>query len=141
MTGYAILIANTSQAVHYFATFLVAFGLYSSIGLALTWLSNNYPRFGKRTTGLALQLAIGNCAGVLAPFIYLTNEAPRYVKGHAVTLALLGVSASLFTVLYVWYAKTNRARDNGLQDFIVAGLSEDEIAEMGEESPRYRFTL
>lgn len=35
MIGYAILIANASQAVHYFATFLVACGLYSSIGLAL----------------------------------------------------------------------------------------------------------
>jgi len=35
MIGYAILIANASQAAHYFATFLVAFGLYSSIGLAL----------------------------------------------------------------------------------------------------------
>jgi len=139
--GYGVLIADVSEGVHYFATFLVACGLYSSIGLPITWLSNNYPRFGKRTTGLAIQLSIGNCAGVLAPFIYLTPEAPRYVKGHGITLALLGVSASLFTVLLVWYAKTNRDRDNGLHDSRAEGLTEAETAEMGEESPRYRFTL
>lgn len=88
-----------------------------------------------------MQLCISNCAGVAAPFLYLSDEGPRYIKGHSVTLGLIGVSAFIFSVLLFWFAKTNRARDNGLQDSRVAGLSEEEIIELGEESPRYRFTL
>lgn len=37
--GYAILLADTTTPVHYFACFLVAAGLYVVVGLPLAWVS------------------------------------------------------------------------------------------------------
>ena len=69
IVGYGILAAKLSSGVHYFGCFLVAMGLYTSVGLAIAWLPSNLPRYGKRTTATGLQLTIGNTAGIWAPFV------------------------------------------------------------------------
>jgi hypothetical protein len=47
IVGYALLMADVSAGVHYFGCFLVAMSLYVAVGLPLTWLPNNNPRYGK----------------------------------------------------------------------------------------------
>lgn len=88
VVGYAVLMCDVAPAVHYFACFLVAGGLYVVVGLPLAWVSrppssggrpraltrdhqlpSNSPRYGKRTTATGLQLSLGNCAGILSAFI------------------------------------------------------------------------
>jgi MFS family permease len=69
IVGYAMLLSDTSSGVHYAGCFLVAMGLYVCVGLPLAWLPTNCPRYGKRTTATGLQLSIGNCAGIMAPFV------------------------------------------------------------------------
>ncbi len=73
--GYGILIADVGPAVHYFGCFVVALGLYVVVGLPLAWLPNNIPRYGKRTTATGLQLMIGNCSGIMAPFVSLSPSS------------------------------------------------------------------
>lgn len=58
--GYVILLASSNAHAQYFACFLVAFGLYVAVGLPLSWLPANAPRYGKRTVANGLQLTIGN---------------------------------------------------------------------------------
>ncbi|KYK54721.1 putative MFS transporter [Drechmeria coniospora] len=67
--GYAILLSDSASAVHYFACFLVAGGLYVVVGLPLAWLPNNSPRYGKRATATGLQLTVGNMSGIMSAFI------------------------------------------------------------------------
>lgn len=67
--GYGILVSEASNGVHYFACFLVAMGLYVIVGIPLAWLPTNQPRYGKRATATGLQLTIGNCSGIMAPFV------------------------------------------------------------------------
>lgn len=69
--GYGILLADASSGVHYFGCFLVAMGLYVTVGLPLAWLPNNCPRYGKRTAASGLQLTVGNASGIMAPFVSL----------------------------------------------------------------------
>lgn len=69
--GYAMLMSNSSYGVHYAGCFLVAMGLYTCVGIPVAWLPNNNPRYGKRTTATGLQVTIGNCSGILAPFVSL----------------------------------------------------------------------
>lgn len=64
-----MLMSNSSSGVHYAGCFFVAMGLYVLVGLPLAWLPANCPRYGKRTTATGLQLAIGNCSGIMAPFV------------------------------------------------------------------------
>ncbi|KAI0202809.1 major facilitator superfamily domain-containing protein [Astrocystis sublimbata] len=139
--GYGLLLSDTPAGVHYFACFLVATGLYVLVGLPLAWLPNNSPRYGKRTTATGMQLTIGNASGIMASFIYPSMDAPRYIKGNAVSLSLVGLAALTHGSLWFWYARENKRRDEGLIKPEHANLSDDELAELGDESPRFRYTI
>ncbi|KAI0886880.1 DNA-repair protein rad2 [Annulohypoxylon maeteangense] len=137
VVGYGVLLSDSSAGVHYFGCFLVATGLYVIVGLPLAWLPNNTPRYGKRTTGNGMQLTSGNTAGIMSSFIYPSTAGPRYITGNAVSLSLVGMSTCLFGFLWFWFARENRKRDEGHIKSIHEGLSEDELAELGDESPRF----
>ena len=134
VVGYGLLLADVSPGVHYFGCFLVAMGLYVAVGLPLAWLPNNSPRYGKRTAATGMQLMFGNAAGVMAPFLYSNTGAPRYIKGHAVSLAMVGFGALCYGLLWWTYARLNRERMAGKHDWKIEGMSEEEIRELGDES-------
>jgi hypothetical protein len=89
--GYAVIanIGHEHPRVKYGMTFMMATGIYSSVPPVLTWLANNSAGHYKRATAAALQLAIANCGGILASFIYPNREGPEYHRGHTIVLALL----------------------------------------------------
>ncbi|KAI0127993.1 major facilitator superfamily domain-containing protein [Xylariales sp. AK1849] len=140
VVGYGVLLSDAAAGVHYFGCFLVAMGLYVAVGLPLAWLPNNSPRYGKRTTANGMQLTIGNSSGIMSPFIYLTTEGPRYIRGNAVSLSMVGMGTCAYGFLWFWLARQNRKRDAGPVDPAHEGLSEEELAELGDESPHYRYT-
>lgn len=78
---------------------MVAAGLYVVVGLPLAWLPNNSPRYGKRTTATGMQLTIGNCAGIMSSFIYKTSDRPRFIRGHAVTFAMVAFACVVFAIM------------------------------------------
>ncbi|CUS13123.1 unnamed protein product [Tuber aestivum] len=139
--GYGILLFDASRGVHYFACFLVAIGLYVSVGLPLVWLPSNCPRYGKRTAALGLQIAVGNASGILVPFIYASKDSPRYIKGYAVSLSMGGFAAITYTFLWYWFSKLNASRERGEENAKIVGLGEEDIAELGDESPRFRYAV
>ncbi|KAL6703643.1 hypothetical protein ACN47E_009417 [Coniothyrium glycines] len=141
VVGYAILISETAAGVHYFGCFLIAAGLYILVGLPLAWLPNNSPRYGKRATANGLQLTIGNASGIMAPFIYPTREGPRYVRGHAITLAMVGMATCIYVFMWMYLASVNKQRAEGKIRSEHEELSEEELAELGDESPRFRYVV
>ncbi|KAJ5439112.1 transporter [Penicillium daleae] len=138
--GYGILISDSSSGVHYFGALLVALGLYVTVGLPLAWLPTNLPRYGKRTFATGLQLTIGNVSGVMSPFLYKNSEAPRFVRGNAVTLALVGFSGVVYGAMWFCLSAINKRRARGLEDEKIASLSEAEIQELGDRNPRFRYS-
>lgn len=141
VVGYGILISDSPSGVHYFGALLIASGLYVIVGLPLALLPTNLPRYGKRTYASGMQLTCGNVSGVMAPFLYKNFEAPRYVRGNAVTLSLVGFSGLLYAFLWFWYTRLNKRRASGLEDDKIAGMSEEEIEEMGDRNPRFRYNV
>ncbi|KAI2602591.1 MFS general substrate transporter [Hypoxylon sp. NC1633] len=141
VVGYGVLISDSSAGVHYFGCFLVATGLYVIVGLPLAWLPNNSPRYGKRTTANGMQLTSGNAAGIMSSFIYPTTDGPRYIVGNAVSLSLVGMAACIYGFMWFWFARINKKRDEGHVKPAHMNLSDDELAELGDESPRFRYTI
>ncbi|KAI1812821.1 DNA-repair protein rad2 [Poronia punctata] len=126
IVGYALLVADVPESVHYFACFLIATGLYVLVGLPLAWVPNNCPRYGKRTTAIGMQLTMGNASGILVSFIYGSKDAPRYIKGNAVSLSMVAVATFSCAVAWFWYARENDRRDKGLVKPEHENLSEDD---------------
>ncbi|PHH71425.1 hypothetical protein CDD83_5204 [Cordyceps sp. RAO-2017] len=137
--GYALLLADAAPALHYFACFLVAAGLYVVVGLPLAWLPDNSPRYGKRATATGLQLTVGNVAGILSGFIYPKEDAPRYVRGHAITLAMVAMGTAIYGLMWLWFRRENRRREREPLAEEHRRMKEDELEELGDDSPRYRY--
>ncbi|RAH42893.1 putative MFS transporter [Aspergillus brunneoviolaceus CBS 621.78] len=137
VVGYGVLISDSSSGVHYFGALLIALGLYVTVGLPLAWLPTTLPRYGKRTFATGLQLTFGNISGVMSPFLYKTEEAPRYVRGNAVTLALVGFAGVVYGLMWWYYHCKNQRRQQGLEDDKVAGMTDEAIEELGDKSPRF----
>ncbi|KAI1078004.1 MFS general substrate transporter [Whalleya microplaca] len=109
--GYGVIANVESSKVKYGMTFLMATGLYSSVPPVLGWLSNNSAGHYKRATTSALQLAIANCGGFVAVFIYPKAQGPEYHEGHTIVMGLLcaGWFLILCNVLYCWNVNRRKA--------------------------------
>jgi hypothetical protein len=138
--GYAIMLSRGPPGVLYFGCFVIAAGIYIVLGLNIAWLNTNNPRYGKRTTASGTQIMLGNIAGVVAPFLYPTQDKPHFVKGHAINLSLVTLGACIFGTMSLYFTWENRQRALGKRDHLMEGKTEEEIVAMGDENPRYKFT-
>ncbi|KAM0494726.1 hypothetical protein ACHAP9_003645 [Verticillium nonalfalfae] len=123
VVGYGVLISPTSQGVHYFGCFLVATGLYVVVGLPLAWIwKENY---GQRN----------------AAFDSGSADGPRYIRGHATTLAMVSMATCIYAFMWWYFNRQNNQRDRGELSDKHRDLSEEELAELGDESPHFRYTI
>lgn len=88
--GFALLAASGNATVQYIGTVLAAVGVYPQIPLGLAWNGANIGGSLKRGTGIAMQVMGGNCGGIIASYVYLTRDGPRYVTGHSILIGIVG---------------------------------------------------
>ncbi|KAF8288583.1 hypothetical protein DL93DRAFT_1177464 [Clavulina sp. PMI_390] len=74
----------------------------------------------------------------MVPFIY--TKKPRFTKGHAITLAMLGVALVIHSILWISYHTTNKRHAEGKEDHKIEGMTDEQVEEMGDESPRFVYT-
>ncbi|RVX71739.1 hypothetical protein B0A52_03923 [Exophiala mesophila] len=137
--GYVLLLSNAGTGASFTGCFFIGIGVYTAGGMALTWLTSNCPRYGKRAFSSGFQLTMANAAGVPAPFIFANSTAPRFIQGYSTTIAALCCSNLMFLTLALYWRRRNKRRDAGLEDYKMEGKTEEEIMEMGDESPRFRY--
>lgn len=140
MVSYALLMAHVSSATSYATCFFISSGLYVVVGLPLVWLPSNSPRYGKRTTSTAMQIAVGTMAETASPFVYPKSDGLAYFSGHTITFALIGFSVILWGLFWIYFNRRNVRRARGEEDWKVEGMTEQEMAELGDESPRFVYT-
>jgi MFS family permease len=138
--GYIFLIANAGVGLSFAGCFVVAMGLWTATGAAMTWINVNNPRYGKRAFSSGMQITIGNSAGVAAPFLYGAGDAPEYYPGYGATIGLLVMAVCIYTTLHFWYKRQNARKLSGAEDWRMEGKTEEEINEMGEFNPRFLYT-
>ncbi|KAK6533989.1 hypothetical protein TWF281_005330 [Arthrobotrys megalospora] len=141
IVGYVLLITPVGGPVRYFGCFLIAGGLYVAVGLPLAWNVVNIPRYGKKVAASGFQLTMGNASGVMSAYLYPARDGPQFIKGHAVTIAMISVGMMAYGTLLGYYISENKARDAGERDHLLEGKSEEEIDEMGDDSPRFRYVI
>ena len=139
--GYVILLAQNGVSVggRYFAIYLITAGGYVAQPITLVWLNNNMGGHYKRSAGAAMQIGFGNVAGIIASNIYVTKEAPKYPVGYGVSLALLWLSGLACTAFFIGLWMENKRRDRGGRDDRF-NLPRQELVNLGDDHPRFRFT-
>ncbi|KAH8885385.1 MFS general substrate transporter [Thozetella sp. PMI_491] len=141
-TGYIMLLnqGSLSRDAKYAAVFLVTLGGYMATPIPLGWLANNTSGHWKRAFGSGFQVMIGNCAGLVGSNIFLTNESPSYPTGYGTAFGMLLMGALAATIQEVLLWRDNKQRAAGKQDWKLR-LPEEEIKNMGDYHPSFRFTL
>jgi hypothetical protein len=94
---------------------------------------------------MALLASVGNLGGIAGSNIFLAREAPKYPTGFGVGLAISVASILMAFVLRYAFAAENRKRDALLaergSDAIRAQYSDQELLDLGDLSPFFRYTL
>lgn len=93
-----------------------------------------------------MQVEFGNFGGLIASYIYLTDDAPRFIKGHCILVALFSISFALTTFMTLYFRRENIHRDGlctdigfSLEDYS-EGLRSDE-REKGDNAIFYRYIV
>ncbi|KAF1954887.1 MFS general substrate transporter [Byssothecium circinans] len=113
IVGYGVISVSTNPKVQYGMTFMMATGMYASVPCILSWNSNNSAGHYKRATTSAVQLAVANCGGFVASFVYGKKERPHFHKSHRVVLGLLCAGWVLVAANIAWVHKLNTDKAKG----------------------------
>ena len=100
--------------------------IYSGYVVTLSWISNVLPRPpAKRAAALAGINALSNICQIYSPFLYPSDDGPRYVKAMAVNLSMSGVSILFGTILRFYLVSLNKKLDREEGMGVVAGMDRD----------------
>ncbi|KFY04914.1 hypothetical protein O988_00414 [Pseudogymnoascus sp. VKM F-3808] len=121
--------------------FVVAGGLYPLICGVISWNANNLAGSWKRSIGMALQISIGGMGGAIGSNIYLSKEAPHYWTGYGVSLSVIAMA--FFAAIFLRWKlnRINKKRDAMSLEEIHSKYTEQELKEMGDGSPLFRYIL
>ena len=86
-------------------------------------------------------ISVGNLGGAVGTNIYLAREAPLYWTGYGVSLAVVSLSLATTIFLRLKLKALNAVRDTMSWDEIHARYTEEELADMGDDSPLFRYTI
>ena len=114
--GYIVLATVDTIGVRYFAIFLAAAGVFSTIPNILAWTINNQGSDSRRGASLVLLNMVGQCGPVLGTRLYPSTEKPRYIKGMSVCAAFMFFAAILslaLRALLVWENKRLASKYEG----------------------------
>jgi hypothetical protein len=132
--------ASMSSA-KYGALYLAAPGIYAFLPLYITWAVNNAATPTVKAVASGLVFTVGSLGGILAPWVYLSQDAPEYRQGHLIMLAFLIFSWAIAGSLITWIKWENRTRESGKRDWILEGLGEVQRGELSSRHPGFRYVI
>ncbi|KAI8996645.1 MFS general substrate transporter [Trametes punicea] len=145
LVGFAVNISDGPLGVKYFGTFLVVTGSYGGFPGVPSWLGNNLVDHCKRGTGIAVQAIAGQIGGIIASNIYRTQDAPRYVIGHIVEIAFVGMGLLVVPFVAFIYARINARRNMSQDQATEKGSRFRPTSEtrhrLGDQAPEFRYSL
>lgn len=62
------------------------------------------------------------------------------MRGHGVTLSMVALGTVIYSLMWLWYGRENKRRAGAPLSEKHRGMSEEELEELGDDSPRYIYT-
>ena len=146
LVGFAILYVVSDKlkdniALAYFCLFIVCAGTYPTLPGINSWSSDNIAGPAKRAMGLGYMIMMGNVSGLGGSYIFMNKEAPKYPTAYGLSLGLLCVAiVSCFALDYTYW-RINKRREAMSSEEISAKYTSEELDEMGDRSPLFRYQL
>jgi len=91
--------------------------------------------------GLGFMIMMGNVSGFGGSYIFINSEAPKYPTAYGLSLGLLCVAVVSCLALDYTYWKINKRRGAMSPEEISTRYRDEELDEMGDRSPLFRYQL
>ena len=142
LVGFIIAIAGSTHGglpgLVYAGVFIATCGIYPAFPGNITWMSNNLAGSYKRAAGMAFHIGAGNLAGAMSSNFYRAADKPKYLLGHGLEIGFVSVGLMAVLVLRFNYGRINKKRDREGNERL---LSLEEMSELGDKSPTFRYML
>uniref|UniRef100_A0A0L0NR63 Major facilitator superfamily (MFS) profile domain-containing protein n=1 Tax=Candidozyma auris TaxID=498019 RepID=A0A0L0NR63_CANAR len=125
----------------YAAIYICALGIYPAIPLSIVWNANNLAGTYKRAIGIGFQIGLANYGGAFVSNFYRGQDSPRYVLGHSLTLAFIGMGAVALAGCIISYRVSNAKKEHAIESGETKGLTDAELLGMGDKNPYFRYRL
>lgn len=116
-------------------------GVFPAVAMTFTWVTDNQGSASKRGAGLAIFGMIGQVGPILGAKLYPKEEGPTYTKGMSVCAGLLLLAACTAQVLSFSMRMQNRRRDCEYGKVMADEGVPDDVADLGDAHPGYRYIL
>ncbi|PVH93601.1 hypothetical protein DM02DRAFT_471818, partial [Periconia macrospinosa] len=95
----------------------------------------------KRSVGIGAMIAFSSqLGGIVGSNIYLSRESPRYPFAFSISISMLGLFGIIWPVCYYFILRgTNAKRAAIPEEEVKPRYSEKQLAEVGDESPLFRY--
>lgn len=133
IAGLSVLLSvHDHPSTQYAALFLLVIGIWSSLPVQLCWVGMNVEGQARRAVALGWQVGFGNLGGIVAVYLFLDGDAPRYTPGYATCLGFAVLAAALNGLYAMVCMRENRMQDRR------SSSSNHEGANFGPEGGTHR---
>ncbi|SCU80728.1 LAFA_0C00848g1_1 [Lachancea sp. 'fantastica'] len=92
IAGLAMILGSEHPHIRYGGCFLSSLGLYSAMPTLICSTSLNLGGHLRKSFGTGFQIGFGNIGGIIATFLFLQKDSPRYVSGLGASIGFVGLS-------------------------------------------------
>ncbi|KAE8386963.1 major facilitator superfamily domain-containing protein [Aspergillus alliaceus] len=144
--GYSIIISFDGKLADnvgpsFFAVILAMIGLYPVHPAHTSWTANNLIPSNRRAIGVAFNICVGNIGGVIGSYMYMDTEKPKYYTGFVLSVAFGGSALILALVLKASFWWENKRKSKLSQAEVRERYTEEQLLDMGDKSPLFKYTL
>ncbi|EIM24103.1 MFS general substrate transporter [Wallemia mellicola CBS 633.66] len=139
--GFIIILSVQAVSGKFFSLFLMVSGTNICNAGLLSWFGATYAPLYKRAFAVGFIVMLGNCGGLVSSFIYPESTAPRFIPGHAYCLALALTGLIVASILRWTIKRENKRRDKVGDKDILMGMSDLDIALLGDKHPQFRYVI
>ncbi|SPO27311.1 related to nicotinamide mononucleotide permease [Ustilago trichophora] len=109
--GYLMLACLRATTARYLAIWIIINGMFPALPVLYMWLMANQDSERKTGLGLVIFATVGQCGPLLPARLFPASDKPYYVKGTAISAALLFVGVLMSAGLSYRFWRINRRRD------------------------------
>lgn len=166
VVGYLILLTTSPKGgavgAQYFAVWLTTMSIAPLISTTITWAGGSFGSHYRKAVALGMVFSTGNSGGIWASLAYRNQDAkksPPYQVGHGTALAFAAMNGIMSVIIWFGLRRENRRRQeqygpppdknemHNVDDpeyrkrWGLENLTREEIFELGDRHPAFRFIL
>jgi hypothetical protein len=99
----------------------------------------NFGGHLRKSTGSAFQIGFGNIGGIIATFIFLSEDSPRYVKGLSISIAFTVFAIAFMIIMFLHFARLNKKKQDITYRQNFFSQEDKDIVFQGDLHPNFRY--